>query len=330
MRIDHRFCVAPMMACTDRHFRYLVRLISKHAVLYTEMVTAGALLHGDRDRFLAFDPSEHPIALQIGGSEPSEMAHCAVLAEQAGYDEVNINVGCPSSRVQKGRFGACLMAEPDLVARCVESMRQAADLPVTVKTRLGIDARDSYQALTEFVSTVAKAGCHTFIIHARKAWLRGVSPKENRQVPPLRHDRVYRLKQDFPQLRFVLNGGIKTTHQAEQHLKYVDGVMVGRETYNNPFMLVDVDRLIYGVRAPVPTRQDLLSEYLRYVDEQLSQGTALAQITRHLMGLFHGLPGARAWRRALCENAGNSGAGIEIIEHAARYISESRISAHAR
>jgi tRNA-dihydrouridine synthase A len=306
-----------------------VRLISKHAVLYTEMVTTAALLHGDRDRLLAFDPSEHPVALQIGGSEPSEMAYCAGLAQQAGYDEVNINVGCPSTRVQSGRFGACLMAEPDIVARCVETMRDAVDLPVTVKTRIGIDVRDSYQALTEFISTVAKAGCHTFIVHARKAWLKGISPKENRRIPPLCYDRVYRLKQDFPQLQFVLNGGIRSIRQAEKQLEHVDGVMVGREAYSNPFMLVDVDRLIYAAQAPVPTRQDLLRRYVAYVDAQVSRGIPLAKITRHLLGLFHGMPGARAWRRVLCENAHKSEAGIEVIEQAARYVDESRNSAHA-
>ena len=329
MQIDHRFCVAPMMACTDRHFRYFMRLISKRAILYTEMVTTGALLYGDRNRLLAFDPTEHPLALQIGGSDPEEMARCAVLAELAGYDEVNINVGCPSARVQSGRFGACLMAEPELVARCVKSMRQAVALPVTVKTRIGVDARDSYQALTEFVLTVAEAGCENFIVHARKAWLKGVSPKQNRQIPPLRYDRVYRLKQDFPQLQFVLNGGIRSISQAKQQLEHVDGVMVGREAYSNPFMLIDVDQLIYGEQKPVPTRQVLLQDYMGYVDKQLALGIPLAKITRHILGLFHGIPGARAWRRILCEGAHKPGAGIEVIQAAAHCVRESKVCAHA-
>ena len=312
-----------MMGCTDRHFRYFLRLISKHTVLYTEMRTTRAVLQGDAARFLNFHASEHPLALQLGGSDPEELAHCTQLAEQVGYDEININVGCPSDRVQSGKFGACLMAEPELVARCVETISQSANLPVTVKTRIGIDYLDSYQFLLRFVSSVASAGCRTFIIHARKAWLSGLSPKQNLEVPTLRYDRVHRLKQDFPQLEIVLNGGVRSLHEAEFQLAHVDGVMLGREIYNNPYILAEVDGRFYGNPTIPPSRQEVLNRDLYYVEKQCSQGVPLSRIVRHVMGLFQGLPGARAWRRSLSKNVTRPGAGVEVIEQAARYSSES-------
>lgn len=312
-----------MMGYTDRHFRYLLRLMSMHSVLYTEMVTTSALLHGDAQRLLSFHINEHPLALQLGGSEPKDMARCAQLAEQAGYDEININVGCPSDRVQTGRFGACLMAEPDLVARCVEVMRQRVELPITVKTRIGVDNLDSYQTLFRFVSSVANAGCETFIIHARKAWLKGLSPKQNREVPPLRYDRVHRLKEDFSQLEIVLNGGVHSLHEAERQLNQIDGIMLGREVYSNPYILADVDRLFFNNPAAPPSRWDVLDCYLPYVEKQCSRGVPLTHIVRHIMGLFKGLPGARTWRRMLSDGVHQPGVGVEIIEQAIRYVDKS-------
>ena len=306
------------MACTDRHFRYLLRLISRHALLYSEMITTGALLNGDSARFLKYDPIEHPVALQLGGSVPSEMAQCARLAQAFGYDEVNINVGCPSGRVQSGQFGACLMAKPDLVARCVDAMCQAVDIPVTVKTRIGIDHQDSYPFLRRFVSTVYDAGCQAFIIHARKAWLSGLNPKQNREAPPLRYEVVYRLKQDFPNLEIILNGGLKSPNEALAHLKHVDGVMVGRGVYNNPYMLVEADRLFYNDDHPRPSRLEVLEAYLPYVESQLAEGVRLSAITRHVMGLFQGLPGSRRWRRGISEAAHKPGAGPHVLTQAAQ------------
>ncbi|WP_051081721.1 tRNA dihydrouridine(20/20a) synthase DusA [Thioalkalivibrio sulfidiphilus] len=315
--LSRRVSVAPMMDWTDRHCRYFLRLISRHTLLYTEMVTTGALLHGDRERFLAFDPDEHPLALQLGGSEPEELAACARMAEDHGYDEVNLNVGCPSDRVQSGRFGACLMAEPALVAECVAAMRSACSLPVTVKTRIGIDDRDSYPELTEFIDTVQRSGCRTFIIHARKAWLQGLSPRENREVPPLRHDWVYRLKQDFPALEIILNGGVKDLDTVSDALRQVDGVMLGREAYHNPYVLAQVDARFYGDDHPVPTRHQVVERFLPYVEARLAQGVPLQAMTRHILGLFQGVPGARAWRRTISENAHRQGAGIEVLMEAA-------------
>lgn len=309
-----------MMDCTDRHDRYFLRLLSRHVLLYTEMLTTGALIHGDRDRLLAYDPSEHPVALQLGGSEPEAMARCARIAEDHGYDEVNINVGCPSQRVQSGAFGACLMAEPETVAACVEAMARAVTIPVTVKTRIGIDHRDSYEALSQFVSTVASAGCRTFIIHARKAWLTGLSPRENRHVPPLRYERVHRVKRDFPDLEVILNGGIRSLTEVESHLAHVDGVMVGREAYHSPYLLAEADRLLFDDTEPSPTRMAVLERYIPYVQRQLAQGERLHRIARHTLGLFQGVPGAKAWRRHLSENAPREGAGVEVIWAAARHI----------
>lgn len=314
--MKHIVSVAPMMDYTDRHDRYFLRLISRHILLYSEMVTTQAILHGDCDHLLAYHPSEHPLALQLGGSQPEALARCAAIGEQYGYDEINLNVGCPSDRVRSGRFGACLMAEPALVARCVAAMAAAVAVPVTVKTRIGIDRRDSYEALADFIATVAEAGCRRFIVHARKAWLQGLSPKQNREIPPLRYEVVYRLKQDFPHLEVVINGGITDLGQAEDHLRHVDGVMIGRAAYHDPYLLAEVDRRFYHDSASPKTRHQIVYELIPYVEEQLRQGLPLNRITRHILGLFHGVPGARAWRRYLSERACRPGAGVEVIEQA--------------
>jgi tRNA-dihydrouridine synthase A len=288
--------------------------------LYTEMITTGALLHGDHKRFLAYDEAEHPLALQLGGSDPQELARCARMAEDCGFDEINLNIGCPSDRVQSGRFGACLMAEPALVAECVAAMVQAVRLPVTVKTRIGIDQQDSYAALSHFIRTVAQAGCRTFILHARKAWLQGLSPKENREKPPLRYDVVYTLKQDFPHLEIVLNGGVMTLEAAQGHLQEVDGVMLGRAVSYNPYLLVQVDHDFYGDPHPIPARHEVVAAFLPYVKRQLAQHISLGAMIRPLLGLFQGQPGARAWRRYLSEHAHRSGVGIEVIQEALRQV----------
>lgn len=308
-----RFCVAPMLDWTDRHCRFFHRLISRRALLYTEMVTTGALIHGDHHRFLQFNQAEHPLALQLGGSNPRELALCAKMAEDYGYDEVNLNVGCPSDRVQNGRFGACLMIEPELVADCVAAMRQTVTIPVTVKSRIGVDERDSYPELVHFIATIAAAGCKTFIVHARKAWLSGLSPKQNREVPPLRYDIVYQLKQDFPQLEIILNGGVTTLDQVEEMLQQLDGVMVGREAYHNPYLLTDVDRRMFGDTATGISRQEIIAELIPYVHEQLKTGARLNNVARHILGLFHGEPGARSWRRYLSEHACKPGANESVI-----------------
>lgn len=315
-----RFCVAPMMDWTDRHCRYFLRLISKHAYLYTEMVTTGAILHGDTERLLQFHPAEHPLALQLGGSDPRELAACARIAAGYGYDEINLNVGCPSDRVQTGRFGACLMAEPALVAECVAAMSEASPLPVTVKTRIGIDEHDSYEFLLHFVTAVAAAGCRTFIIHARKAWLHGLSPKENRAIPPLHYDVVYRLKQDLPHLEIILNGGIADLNAALQHLQKVDGVMLGRAAYHNPYLLAEVDRRVFGSHQPPSDRHQVIERLLPYAAQELAKGARLHHITRHILGLFQGMPGARAWRRYLSEYSHGETAGIEVIQLAAALV----------
>lgn len=312
----HRVSVAPMMDYTDRHFRYFIRLMSRHARLYTEMVTTGALLHGDHRRFLEFHPAEHPLALQLGGSEPQALAACARLAADYGYDEVNLNVGCPSDRVQSGRFGACLMNEPKLVAECVAAMIAAGPVPVTVKTRIGVDERDSYGELMEFVSTVAAAGCRVFIIHARKAWLKGLSPKQNREIPPLRYDVAEQLKHDFPALTIVVNGGVQTLDAMQRHLSAFDGVMVGREAVSNPYLFADVDRRFFDPDAKVRSRADVLQAWLPYLGAQLQEEVPLARMTRHALGLFHGCTGARQWRRALSEEVARPGADLSVL-HAA-------------
>ncbi len=313
-----------MMDCTDRHDRYLLRLISQHVPLYTEMVTTAALQFGDRDRLLGYDPHEHPLACQLGGNDPAAMAQCARLVEERGYDEVNINVGCPSDRVQSGAFGACLMAAPPIVASCVDAMVGAVGIPVTVKTRIGIDHRDSYEELAAFVTTVAAAGCRTFIVHARKAWLKGSSPRANRNVPPLRYDVVYRLKQDFPELEIILNGGVKTLTEVREHLSRVDGIMVGREAYHNPYILAEADRLIFDSDTPPPTRLEVLENYLPYVQRELARGVPLHRLTRHILGLFQGQPGAKAWRRHLSQATAHGKGDVETIREAAELVTGER------
>ncbi len=291
-----------MMDWTDRHCRFFHRLLTRQALLYTEMVTTGALLHGDIARHLDFDPHEHPLALQLGGSEPEALADCARLAQRWGYDEVNLNCGCPSERVQRGAFGACLMAEPQLVADCVKAMRDACNLPVTVKHRIGLDRNESYDFLAEFVSRVSQAGCNVFIVHARNAWLKGLSPKENREVPPLRYEVVAKLKQDFPQLTIVLNGGLTDWGPIKEQLKLgMDGVMVGRKAYHEPYWLAAVDQQLFGDQRPAPDRFQVLESMLEYIQNQQQQGVAARSITRHLIGLFNGLPRARIWRQRLSD-----------------------------
>ncbi|EKO3519907.1 tRNA dihydrouridine(20/20a) synthase DusA [Vibrio fluvialis] len=311
-----RLSVAPMLDWTDRHCRYFHRLLSSQTLLYTEMVTTGAIIHGKGD-FLAYNEEEHPVALQLGGSNPADLARCAKLAQERGYDEINLNVGCPSDRVQNGRFGACLMAEPDLVAQCVAAMKEVVDIPVTVKTRIGIDDQDSYEFLTNFVTLVSeKGGCEQFTIHARKAWLSGLSPKENREIPPLDYPRAYQLKQDFPHLTIAVNGGVKTLTEAKEHLQHLDGVMIGREAYQSPYLLAEVDQQIFGLDTPVKKRSQVVQEMYPYIEQQLAQGSYLGHITRHMLGLFQNMPGARQWRRHISENAHKAGAGIEVVEHA--------------
>ncbi len=308
--------VAPMMDWTDRHCRYFLRRISRHVRLYTEMITSAALIHGDRERLLAFHAAEHPVAIQLGGSEPDELALCAVWAEQAGFDEINLNVGCPSDRVQSGRFGACLMLEPQRVADCVLAMRQEVSIPVTVKTRIGVDEQDSYESLSHYVALLLDAGLDRLLVHARKAWLKGLSPKQNREVPPLRYDRVYRIKQEFPSLEVHINGAVKTLDEVEGHLSRLDGVMIGREAYHNPYLLAEVDRR-FGADSHEPTgRHQVIEQLLPYIENELAQGTRLHQMTRHILGLFQGRPGARAWRRTLSEKAHLAGAGSEVLVQA--------------
>jgi len=319
---DRRLSVAPMLDWTDRYCRYFLRLLSRHTLLYTEMITTGALLHGDSERFLRFDAAEHPVAIQLGGSEPDELSRCARLAAGRGYDEINLNVGCPSDRVQSGRFGACLMAEPTLVADCIKAMVDAVTVPVTVKHRIGIDDRDSYEALTDFVGTLADAGCGTFIIHARKAWLQGLSPKENREIPPLRYDRVYRIKEDFPDLEIIINGGILDLDQARTHLDRVDGVMLGRAAYNDPWLLADADRRIFDRPNPMEHRHQVIERLVPWLGDEIAAGTPLHRVTRHLMGLFKGVPGGRQWRRQLSDLSQRPDAGLDDLIRAAASVSE--------
>ncbi|MCK5810612.1 MAG: tRNA dihydrouridine(20/20a) synthase DusA [Cocleimonas sp.] len=313
---NHRFCVAPMLDWTDRHERYFLRLMSRYAYLYTEMVTTGALIHGDRDRYLKFNAEEQPVALQLGGSNPKDLAECAKMAQDSGYNEVNLNVGCPSERVQKGAFGACLMAEPHLIAECVDAMRLAVNIPITVKNRIAIDEQDEEQSLRQFIEVVSQAGCDTFIVHARKAWLKGLSPKENRDVPPLNYDLVYQIKREYPQLDIIINGGIKTIEASQDHLQQVDGVMLGREVYHNPYLMMQVDATIYDDVGEIFSRKKILQQYFIYIEQQLGQGAYLKHMSRHLLGLFQGKPGAKAWRRFISENAYKEGAGIEVLEQA--------------
>ncbi len=317
-----------MMDLTDRHCRAFLRLFSRHIRLYTEMRVTGSILFGDREGFLKYDEIEHPVILQLGGSDPEQLGKCAQFAEQWGYDEVNMNVGCPSDRVKNASFGACLMANPTLVADCVASMVDAVNISVTVKTRIGIDDMDSYEELVAFVDLVSKAGCQHFIVHARKAWLQGLSPKENRTIPPLHYDRVYKLKQDFPHLMFTINGGITDLDQAQTHLELLEGVMIGREAYFNPWVLHDIDSRVFGEpvdgldSSPIQTRFDIVEAFLPYVESQLSQDIYLRHMTRHILGLFHGQPGAKRWRRYLSEHGPKHGAGLEVIEKALSFVSQ--------
>jgi tRNA-dihydrouridine synthase A len=303
-RIDRRLSVAPMMDVTDRHCRFFLRQISRRTLLYTEMITTGALGHGDVDRHLRFHPDEHPVALQLGGSEPEALAHCARLAERYGYDEVNLNIGCPSERVQRGAFGACLMAEPALVAECVRAMRDACALPVTVKHRIGIDHIEDYGFMRSFVETVAAAGCRSFNVHARNAILKGLTPKENREIPPLRYGEVHRLKEELPELEIVINGGLRTWPEIEQQLHLVDGVMIGRAAENDPWLLAEADTRVFDEASPPPTRAQVVAAVARYAEEEVAGGTPLRHIVRHMHGLYRGRPVARRWRQMLSDTAG--------------------------
>ncbi len=319
--LSHKFCIPSMMEWTDRHCRFFHRLLTRRAMLYTEMVTAEAVLHGKRDRLLAFSPEEHPVALQLGGSDPARLAEAAAIGEQFGYDEINLNVGCPSDRVQVGRFGACLMAEPNLVADCIAAMRSRVLVPVTVKCRIGIDAQDSEAELERFVAALAGAGCRTFIVHARKAWLDGLSPKENREVPPLDYGRVYRLKAAHPELEIVINGGITSLEEAESHLQHVDGVAVGRAAYQNSYhLLADVDRRLFGAGGEPPSRRMVIEALIPYAERHLRAGGRLNNIARHILGLYHGRPLARAFRRCLSEQAPGEGAGAGVLREAMRIV----------
>lgn len=318
--ISHKLSVAPMLDWTDKHCRYFYRLMSAHTVLYTEMVTTGAILHGKGD-YLSYNDAEHPLVLQLGGSNVKNMTECAKIAEQYGYDEININVGCPSDRVQNGRFGACLMAEPQLVAECVNEMQAATNVPVTVKSRIGIDDLDSYEFLHTFIEQVAQAGCQHFIVHARKAWLSGLSPKQNRDIPPLDYTRVYKIKQDFPQLEISINGGIKSLAETSEHLQHIDGVMIGREIYSNPYLLSEVDQQIYGVDKSVISREQVINLMAEYVDTYINttpeHGSNRAwHVLRHMLGLCNGFAGARQYRRYLSDSAGNDNANGDTLKQA--------------
>ncbi|OKH23811.1 tRNA dihydrouridine(20/20a) synthase DusA [Hydrococcus rivularis NIES-593] len=316
--------IAPMMERTDRHFRYFMRQITRRTLLYTEMITTAAILRGDRDKLLGFSPEEKPLSLQLGGDNPIELAECARIAEDRGYDEINLNVGCPSSRVKEGNFGACLMAQPEKVARAVEAMQKAVDLPVTVKHRIGIDDRDRYEDMANFVRIVSEAGCRRFTVHARKAWLQGLSPKENRTVPPLRYGDVHRLKQEFPHLFIEINGGITTLAEVREQLKSVDAVMIGRAAYDNPFLFAMVDRDIYGEKVTPPTRREVVESMLPYIDYWLKKSWKLHAISRHMLELFAGQAGSKAWKRYISENAHLPGADSQVLREALAKVLNSR------
>lgn len=307
--------VAPMMDCTDKHDRYFLRLIAPDVLLYTEMITAQALEHGDPDYLLAFDDLEHPVALQLGGSDPVLLAKGAKLGEEFGYDEINLNVGCPSPRVSAGRFGACLMLEPALVAECIAAMQAKVNVPVTVKCRIGVDEEDSYESLHHFISTIAETKCSTFIIHARKAWLKGLSPKQNREIPPLQYEIVHRIKRDFPELNIILNGGIKTIQDIDAQLPHVDGVMIGRMAYSNPYFLAEIQAK-YLKNRDISTRYEVIANIIPYIRQQTENGVKLNSITRHILGLFQGQRGAAIWRRHLSQHAHKTGADVRVIEEA--------------
>jgi tRNA-dihydrouridine synthase A len=320
--LDRRFALAPMMDWTDRHCRVFHRILSRRALLYTEMLTTGAIIHGDRQRLLGFDDSEHPVALQLGGSEPDDLATSAKIGEDFGYDEINMNVGCPSDRVQDGRFGACLMAEPVLVADCVAAMKRAVAIPVTVKCRIGIDDQEPEVALYTLARAVTDAGADALVVHARKAWLKGLSPRENRDIPPLDYELVYRLKADMPQLPVIINGGIGSIAEAKTHLRHLDGVMLGRAAYQEPWCLLDADSELYGDNASGRTMKDAIGDFLPYVERELARGTRLHAMTRHLVGAFHAVPGARAFRRYLAEHAVRSGADADTLRDAVALVSD--------
>ncbi|MCP4765890.1 MAG: tRNA dihydrouridine(20/20a) synthase DusA [Gammaproteobacteria bacterium] len=320
--IDRQFCIAPMMDCSDRHSRYFLRMFSARILLYTEMVTAAAILHGDRDYLLSFNTEEHPLAVQLGGSDPEQLYRAGAICADYGYDEINLNCGCPSDRVQSGQFGACLMQDPGLVAECVIALKSASSLPVTVKHRTGIDQQDDYDRFAAFASVQVDAGAEALIVHARNAWLQGLNPKQNREIPPLKYDWVYRLKRDFPQQQIIINGGIKTLDACLDHLRQVDGVMLGREPYQNPYMLHNVDPVIFAqANVEVPGRIAMLHRMYPYIEKQLGQGLPLTRIVRHLIGLFHGEPNGRRWRRYISENAYRKSAGIETLYQAERLVS---------
>jgi tRNA-dihydrouridine synthase A len=317
-----RVSVAPMMDWTDRHCRSFHRILTRHTWLYTEMVTTGALLHGDVARHLSFTPGEAPVALQLGGSESADLARSAKLGEQWGYDEINLNCGCPSERVQRGAFGACLMNEPQLVADCVKAMRDAVSIPVTVKHRIGVDAVEDYAYVRDFVGTVAEAGCEVFIVHARNAILKGLSPKENRDIPPLKYEYAYQLKRDFPHLEISINGGIKTLDEVEEHLKHVDGVMLGREAYHNPYVLAGVDTRFYGADTPVLSREEAEASLIDYARQEVARGAFLGGITRHALGLYRGVAGARGWRRVLSDSRRLATGDMTIFDEARTHLRE--------
>ena len=318
--LDHRFCIAPMMDWTDRHDRVFLRLFTTRALLYTEMVTSAALEHGDASYLLKHHASEHPVALQLGGSNPKELAKAAELGEQACFDEINLNVGCPSGRVQSGKFGASLMADPQIVSNCVSAIKQSTRLPVTVKCRIGVDDKDTHADLVNFINVVATGGCELFVIHARKAYLQGLSPKENREIPPLNYERVFAVKQEFPELNFIINGGITSINEALSLLEKMDGVMIGREAYNNPYFLREVDNRIFGDLTSEKSRTDYLYQYLPYIESQLTDGASLHHMTRHLMGLFKGQKGGKLYRRHLSEYSHKKEASINVLLDAIAYV----------
>ncbi|WP_101756601.1 tRNA dihydrouridine(20/20a) synthase DusA [Oceanicoccus sp. KOV_DT_Chl] len=322
--MNRRLSVAPMMDWSDRHCRMFWRQLTRQSLLYTEMVTTGAILHAGPDRFLTFDQGEHPIALQLGGSNPQDLAKCAKIAEDWHFDEVNLNCGCPSDRVQSGMFGACLMAHPQLVADCIKAMQDSCSLPVTVKHRIGIDDMESYGEMVDFIRPIMDSGCSTFIVHARKAWLQGLSPKQNREIPPLNYDMVYQLKQDFPQLEVIINGGITDLEQSVDHLKQIDGVMLGRAAYHDPYILAEADNKIFADGSITKSREQVLLDFIPYIEEQLTLGVPLNHISRHVLGLFQGVAGAKIFRRHISQQAHIKGAGIEVIEQALTLMNEAR------
>ena len=315
--LNRRFCIAPMMDCSDRHSRFFLRLFSDSILLYTEMVTAAAIVHGDRDRLLGFSEQEHPLAVQLGGSDPELLYRAAQICHDYGYDEINLNCGCPSDRVQSGSFGACLMKQPPLVAECVSALKSASPLPVTVKHRTGVDQQEDYDVFAGFAAAQVEAGAAALIVHARNAWLQGLSPKQNREIPPLKYDWVYRLKQDFPEQQIIVNGGIRTLDACLEHLQQVDGVMLGREPYNNPYLLHDLDQVVFGrQQCATPGRSEMLHRFYPYIEQQLESGIPLMRVVRHLLGLFNGQPNARRWRRYLSENACRKDAGMDVLYRA--------------